>query len=152
MAWVAILTGFACLFVALAAVAAVLILGLAFPRRDDDWTGELETGYDDRAANPEPEVDYSAAATGPQYHLVLLNDDIHTYQYVITMLRDVFGIPTPRGYALAHQIDEQGRAVVFIGSLDRVNDKRKQVLEYGPDKWATSKTVQPLAVVIEKAS
>jgi ATP-dependent Clp protease adaptor protein ClpS len=149
MVWVAILMAFGLLLGAVTMLAIIMAVWLGYGGEGNDWVGELQAGYDGSTAKPE--VDYSAASPGPHYHLVLLNDDTHTYQYEILMLRDVFGIPTMRGFALARQIDEQGRAVVFTGSLDRVNDKRTQVLAYGPDQRARSKTVEPLGVVIEKA-
>jgi ATP-dependent Clp protease adapter protein ClpS len=151
MAWVAILVAFAALIVAVTVLAIVVVVWLASGGEGDDWAGE-RARYDDVAGAAEPGGDYSATAPGPHYHLALLNDDTHSFAYVIKMLRDVFGIPANQGYALAREIHEQGRGVVFTGSLDEVNNKRTQVIEYGPDPWAPSKTVEPLGVVIEKAS
>ena len=31
----------------------------------------------------------------PRYHVVLWNDDDHTYQYVVSMLQKLFGHPSP---------------------------------------------------------
>jgi ATP-dependent Clp protease adaptor protein ClpS len=163
MAWVVTLAALASLFVAVMVLAVVVVAWLASRGEGDDWADEPEPGHDESIAKPavennvpaateESAGDYSAASAGPQYHLVLLNDDTHTYQYVIEMLRDVFGIPATRGFVLASEIDKQGRAVVFTGSLEAVNTKRTQVLARGPDKWARSKSVGPLGVVIEKAS
>jgi ATP-dependent Clp protease adapter protein ClpS len=162
MASVVTLAALASLLVAVTVLAVVVVVWLASRGEGDDWPDEPEPGHDGSAAKPAGENnvpaataesggDYSVASAGPQFHLVLLNDDTHTYQYVIEMLRDVFGIPATQGFALAIEIDKQGRAVVFTGSLEAVNNKRTQVLARGPDKWARSKTVEPLGVVIEKA-
>ena len=34
----------------------------------------------------------------PPYHVILLNDDDHTYEYVIEMLKELFGHPIEKGY------------------------------------------------------
>jgi ATP-dependent Clp protease adaptor protein ClpS len=162
MAWVAIMMAFGFLLGAVTMLAIVVALWLAYRRERGDWLGELQAEYDASTAaagvendasapRPGPETDYSAASLGPQYHLVLLNDDTHTFHYVVLMLRDVFNISPRRGFALASEIDKQGRAVVFTGSLDQVNYKRTQVVEYGPDRWAR-RSEGPLDVAIEKAS
>jgi len=69
----------------------------------------------------------------PPYHVILLNDDDHTYEYVILMLKELFGHPDEMGYKLAKQVDEQGRAVVCTTSLERAELKRDQIHAYGPD-------------------
>jgi ATP-dependent Clp protease adaptor protein ClpS len=69
----------------------------------------------------------------PPYHVVLLNDDDHTYDYVIEMLRALFGHPVEKGYQLAKQVDTQGRAIVLTTSLEHAELKRDQIHAYGPD-------------------
>ena len=69
----------------------------------------------------------------PPYHVILLNDDDHTYEYVIEMLKDLFGHPVEKGYQLAKLVDTTGRAVVCTTSLERAELKRDQIHAYGPD-------------------
>jgi ATP-dependent Clp protease adaptor protein ClpS len=69
----------------------------------------------------------------PPYNVVLLNDDDHTYEYVIEMLRALFGYPIEKGYELAKVVDTKGRAVVCTTSLERAELKRDQIHAYGPD-------------------
>ena len=69
----------------------------------------------------------------PPYHVVLLNDDDHTYEYVIEMLKDLFGHPVEKGFQLARLVDTTGRAVVCTTSLERAELKRDQIHAYGPD-------------------
>lgn len=69
----------------------------------------------------------------PPYNVVLLNDDDHTYEYVIQMLRAVFAYPEERGYKLARQVDESGRAVVMTTHKERAELKREQILAFGTD-------------------
>ena len=49
----------------------------------------------------------------PRYHVILWNDDDHTYAYVIAMLMELFGHPAEKGYQLAEEVDTRGRAVVL---------------------------------------
>jgi ATP-dependent Clp protease adaptor protein ClpS len=69
----------------------------------------------------------------PPYNVVLLNDDDHSYEYVIEMLKQLFGHPDEKGYQLAKVVDTQGRAIVCTTSLERAELKRDQIHAFGPD-------------------
>lgn len=76
----------------------------------------------------------------PLYHLILLDDNHHTYQYVITMLGDLFGYSPEKGYAIACVVDSQGQAIVMTGPRDEAERKQEQIHSYGPDPlMATSR-------------
>ena len=69
----------------------------------------------------------------PPYNVILLNDDDHSYQYVILMLLELFGHPPEKGFLLAEEVDKRGRAVVCTTSLERAELKQEQIHAYGPD-------------------
>lgn len=69
----------------------------------------------------------------PPYNVVLLNDEDHTYEYVIEMLKALFGHPIEKGYQLAKIVDTKGRAIVCTTSLERAELKRDQIHAFGPD-------------------
>ena len=69
----------------------------------------------------------------PPYNVVLLNDDDHSYEYVIEMLKVLFGHPVEMGYQLAKIVDTKGRAIVCTTSLERAELKRDQIHAYGKD-------------------
>lgn len=69
----------------------------------------------------------------PPYHVILLNDDDHTYEYVILMLKQLFGHPEERGFQMAKEVDTQGRVIVDTTSLERAELKRDQIHAFGPD-------------------
>ena len=85
----------------------------------------------------------------PPYHVILLNDDDHTYQYVIHMLQAPFGHPQERGYQMAKEVDTKGRVIVDTTSLERAELKRDQIHAFGPDpliprcKGSMSATIEP---------
>ena len=86
------------------------------------------------ATLPETEVEQDQQTKRqPPYHVVLLNDDDHTYEYVIEMLKALFGHPVEKGYQLAKIVDTKGRAIVCTTSLERAELKRDQIHAYGPD-------------------
>jgi len=70
----------------------------------------------------------------PRYHVVLWNDDDHTYQYVIVMLRQLFGHPAERGWKLAKEVDRQGRVIVLTTTLEHAELKRDQIHAFGADR------------------
>ncbi|MBX9627351.1 MAG: ATP-dependent Clp protease adaptor ClpS [Gemmataceae bacterium] len=69
----------------------------------------------------------------PPYHVILLDDDDHSFEYVIVMLKELFAHPVEKGYELAKQVDEKGRAVVCTTSRERAELKQEQIHAYGPD-------------------
>jgi ATP-dependent Clp protease adaptor protein ClpS len=85
----------------------------------------------------------------PPYHVVLWNDDDHSYQYVIQMLMELFGHPPEKGYLLAKEVDSQGRVIVLTTTLEHAELKRDQIHAYGKDtliagcKGSMSATLEP---------
>ena len=70
---------------------------------------------------------------GPLYNVVLLNDDDHTYEYVIEMLRKLFFHSREQAYQHALEVDTTGRTVVITCGLAEAEFGRDQIHAYGPD-------------------
>lgn len=70
----------------------------------------------------------------PRHHVVLWNDDDHTYQYVITMLKQLFGHPPEKGFQLAKEVDRKGRAIVLTTTKEHAELKRDQIHAFGADR------------------
>ena len=87
----------------------------------------------------------------PRYHVVLWNDDDHTYQYVIAMLKKLFGHSPEKGFKLAREVDRDGRVVVLTTTREHAELKRDQIHAYGADKLlarskgSMSATIEPEA-------
>ena len=85
----------------------------------------------------------------PPYNVVLLDDDDHSYEYVILMLKKVFGHPIEKGFEMAQEVDSTGRVVVATTNLEQAELKRDQIHAFGPDpliprcKGSMSATVEP---------
>jgi ATP-dependent Clp protease adaptor protein ClpS len=69
----------------------------------------------------------------PPYHVILINDDDHSYEYVIHMLQSLFGHPPEKGFEMAKEVDTKGRVIVDTTSLERAELKRDQIHAFGPD-------------------
>ncbi|MFO0840290.1 MAG: ATP-dependent Clp protease adaptor ClpS [Phycisphaerae bacterium] len=70
----------------------------------------------------------------PQWHVVLLDDDEHTYEYVVEMLCKIFNHDRDKAYKMACEVDRTGRAIVDTTALERAELKRDQIHAYGPDQ------------------
>ena len=87
----------------------------------------------------------------PPYNVVLLDDDDHSYEYVILMLKKIFGHPIEKGYEMAQEVDATGRVVVATTNLEQAELKRDQIQTFGPDpliprcKGSMSATVEPVS-------
>ena len=70
----------------------------------------------------------------PRYHVVLWNDNDHTYQYVVSMLQKLFGHPSPTGIKMATEVDQKGKVVVLTTTREHAELKRDQIHAFGADK------------------
>jgi ATP-dependent Clp protease adaptor protein ClpS len=70
----------------------------------------------------------------PPYHVILHNDDDHSFDYVIGMLQQLFGHPREKGLQMAWQVHNDGRVVVDTTSKERAELKRDQIHAFGPDR------------------
>ena len=86
----------------------------------------------------------------PPYHVVILNDEEHSFEYVIELLTKLFAHPLATAEELTLRIHHTGRAIVLTTHREKAELKREQVLAYGPDpRMSISKG--PLGCYIEPA-
>ena len=83
----------------------------------------------------------------PPYAVILHNDDVNTMEFVITVLRKVFGYDVPKCVELMLEAHEKGRAVVWVGAMEVAELKADQIHSCGADPRA--KNAQPLQATIE---
>ena len=69
----------------------------------------------------------------PVWQVVLLDDDEHTYAYVIEMLGKVFGHGVTTAAKMASEVDRTGRVIVFRAHRELVELKAQQITSYGAD-------------------
>jgi ATP-dependent Clp protease adaptor protein ClpS len=85
----------------------------------------------------------------PPYAVVVLNDDLHTFEYMIETFMKVFGYPAEKCFQLATDIHVQGRSIVWSGAKEVAELKRDQIRSAGPDFHASRKVEFPPGVEIE---
>ena len=69
----------------------------------------------------------------PLCNVVLLDDDDHSYAYVISMLQQLFGYEVMRGLKMAREVDTTGRVVVITTTKEHAELKRDQIHAFGRD-------------------
>src|SRR5580765_5936181 len=88
----------------------------------------------------------------PAYNVVLLDDDDHTYDYVIEMLQKLFVFSLEQAYQHAVEVDTHGRTILLTCALPEAEFARDQVHAFGPDrrmpqsKGSMSAVVEPVKV------
>jgi ATP-dependent Clp protease adaptor protein ClpS len=69
----------------------------------------------------------------PRYHLILLDDNDHTYQYVIDLLGRVMGYGKEKSFAIACVVDSQGQAIIETAGHDQVSRHQQLIHAFGAD-------------------
>ena len=101
-------------------------------------------------ALPKPELE-ERTKRQPPYNVVLLDDDDHTYEYVILMLQALFGYPPEKGYQMAYEVHTQGRVIVATTTKEHAELKRDQIHAFGPDPYSSRNCQGSMSAVIEPA-
>ncbi|MBA4028316.1 MAG: Clp protease ClpS [Planctomyces sp.] len=83
-----------------------------------------------------------------QWNVVLLDDQEHSYDYVIRMMRELFGLSRDRALRVAQAVDTDGRAVCMTTHKEHAELKQEQITAYGRDPQMPSST-GPMRSVIE---
>ncbi len=70
---------------------------------------------------------------GQLFHVVLLDDDEHTYDYVVEMLQKLFVLPLEVAFQHAVEVDTTGRTIVITCERPQAEFARDQIHAYGAD-------------------
>ena len=85
----------------------------------------------------------------PLYHVILLDDDEHTYDYVIEMLMKIFCHSPETAFRHAVEVDTDGRTIVLTCEREHAEFGRDQIHAYGADprmpvsKGSMSAVIEP---------
>lgn len=109
----------------------------------DSTVAEPETDVGVQTEPPRPKQQ-------PRYHVILWDDDDHSYDYVIQMMLELFGHEVEKGYEIAKLVDKDGRAVCLTTTMEHAELKRDQIHAYGKDdlisrcQGAMTSTIEPV--------
>jgi ATP-dependent Clp protease adaptor protein ClpS len=91
--------------------------------------------------------DVAIPALQPLYNVVLIDDDEHTYHYVIAMLCRIVGVDFEMAYLMARAVDCDGRVIVLTTDRDTARNKRDAIKSFGPDPLIAHSTGSMHAVI-----
>jgi ATP-dependent Clp protease adaptor protein ClpS len=86
----------------------------------------------------------------PRYNVVLWDDDDHSYDYVIRMMRRLFGHTANQAMGIAESVDNNGKAVCLTTTMEHAELKRDQIHAFGRDfgirkcQGAMSASIEPV--------
>ena len=84
----------------------------------------------------------------PLYRVVLLDDDDHTYDYVIEMLQKIFIFSAEQALRHAQEVDANGRTTLMTCELAEAEFGRDQIHAYGRD-WRMERSKGSMSAVVE---
>src|ERR1041384_3111992 len=102
------------------------------------------------AAFPEVEEE-TRDKVQPLYHVILLNDEDHTYDYVVEMLVKIFGMTESKAFSHAVEVDTAGTTIVLTCELEKAELKRAQIHAYGADP-RLPRSLGSMAAVVKPAA
>lgn len=69
----------------------------------------------------------------PMWHVILLDDDMHSYEYVITMLTTLFNHSEETAFVMAQEVDATGRVIVLTCHKEKAELKQDLIHNFGTD-------------------
>lgn len=98
-----------------------------------------------------PEIeDGSEVEKAKLYHLIMLNDDDHTFEYVIEMLQNVLGFSERTAGAHTLEADATGSTILLTCGFAEAERKRDLIHAYGPD-WRMPRSMGSVTALVEPA-
>jgi ATP-dependent Clp protease adaptor protein ClpS len=85
------------------------------------------------------------------WNVVLLNDDDHTYDYVIEMLMRLFLKTADEAYRNAVEVDSLGRTIVMTCEREAAEFARDQIHGFGAD-WRLPRSKGSMSAIVEPAA
>ncbi len=87
----------------------------------------------------------------PPYHVILENDDHHSFEFVVEVMRKALGFGEEKAFLVTKEAHTKGRAIVWTGSKEVAELKVEQISSYH-EIHADGRKLGPLGVTIEPAA
>ncbi len=111
-----------------------------------------ETSLPDVLVTTRPkERQETATRRVPPYHVILENDDLHTMEFVVDVLRKVLGCSAERAVQLMLQAHTAGRAIIWTGPKEVAELKVEQIRTFHQIHPLDETKLGPLGCSIEPA-
>ena len=85
------------------------------------------------------------------YHVIILNDEEHTVDYVVEMLQAIVKLSASAALACTLEADSSGSSIVYTCGLEEAETKRDLIHAYGPD-WRLPHSHGSVAALVEPAA
>ncbi len=69
----------------------------------------------------------------PLWYVILHDDQLHTYEYVILMLMKLFQMGKEQAFLHAVEVDSQGVTIVARLPKEKAEQKRDEIMHFGGD-------------------
>ena len=110
-----------------------------------------QTAVEEPIVRPRPKNKDPKRKQPPRYHVVLWDDPVHTYTYVIEMMQKLFHHSAVDALRIATEVDKRGKAICCTTSKEVAELKRDQIHGYGSDPHSRSPSGS-MAASIEPAA
>ncbi len=87
--------------------------------------------------------------TQPPWAVVLHNDDVNSFSFVIRSLRKVFNYGFLKAFKMSVETHVRGKCIVWSGMREVAEFKGEQLVACGPDPEMLFRGAQVLSVTIE---
>ena len=87
----------------------------------------------------------------PPYNVILDNDDHHSFEFVVDVLRKALGYSQERAFQLTMQAHTSGRSVVWSGSKEVAELRVDQIRTFQEIRASDQAKLGPLSCTIEPA-
>src|SRR5205085_6763431 len=84
----------------------------------------------------------------PPYHVILENDDYHSFQFVVEVLRKSLGFAEEKAFLFTSEAHHKGRAIVWTGAKEVAELKLEQIRSFHEIRQ-DGKKLGPLGVNLE---
>jgi len=84
------------------------------------------------------------------WNVVLLDDQEHSYDYVIGMMQSIFGYTVDQAVSFAETVDRTGRGICTTTHKEHAELKCEQIVSVGRDP-ATADSKGPMGCILEPA-
>ena len=86
----------------------------------------------------------------PPYHVILENDDHHSFEFVVEVLRKALGCNEQKAHQFTDHAHRTGRAIIWTGTRE-VAELKKEQIETFHEVRMDGRKLGPLGVTLEPA-
>ena len=86
----------------------------------------------------------------PQHNIVLLDDNLHTIEYAVKTIVDVFGIVDNDAVSMVLNAHQFGKTIIWTGHKELAELKLELLKNKKPEIISGQKITTPLNVILEK--